>query len=166
MEKYRCWILILLLILTIKSTTVTENYTHITVENIEILQTPELTKQNVIKFIKQLPLQHADILYQKIILETGHLTSQLATNYNNLTGMRVVKKRITTQSGIAIKGYGKYDDWRDSILDYLLWQQSVVKKKLSKSEYYDFTAKIYSVRKNEYVKTLKQIRLPYEMRNM
>lgn len=158
--KYRCWILILILSLT----------THVSTKPISVLETkiekiekPELTKENVIKFIKELPLQHADILYQKIILETGHLKSTLAKEYNNLTGMRVVKKRTTTQSGTAIKGYGKYDDWRDSILDYLLWQQAVVKKKMTKEEYYNFTAKIYSVKREQYVKTLKQIKIPHEV---
>lgn len=121
----------------------------------------ELSKSHVIEFIQKLPqLQHPDILYQKIMLETGHLKSKRATSDGNLIGMRTVKKRTTTQSGTSTNGYGKYYDWRDSIIDYLLWQQHVVKRKMSKEQYYNFTAKIYSVNREQYVRVLKQIKVP------
>lgn len=131
-----------------------------TVETLPSAQKYELTKSHVIEFIQKLPIQHPDILYQKIMLETGHLTSKQALEYGNLVGMRTVKKRITTQSGSSSNQYGKYSDWRDSIIDYLLWQQHVVKKRLSKQQYYEFTAKIYSTNREHYVNVLKKIKVP------
>ena len=138
---------------------------HLQTNTPTTLPTPlyELTKSHVIEFIQKLPIQHPDILYQKIMLETGHLKSKRAVSDGNLIGMRTVKQRPTTQSGISTSGYGKYADWRDSIIDYLLWQQYVVKKKMTKEQYYRFTAQIYSTNREKYVKVLKQIKVPQQL---
>ena len=126
------------------------------------IETVVLTKKTLIEFINMLPIQHKKILYQKIMLETGHLKSVRCLRDNNLIGMKCVKVRNTTQTG-SHTSYGVYDDWRDSIIDYLLWQQHCIKKRLTEKEYYDYTCKVYSINKDKYINVLKQIKVPNEL---
>ena len=145
-------ILILSMICSIQVTNSTPTLNYAVKDNVE------LTKENVWKFINTLPIQHPSIVYKKIMLETAHLKSKIAINNNNLCGMKRSKVRPNIQLGERY-GHAVYDDWRDSIVDYLLWQQYCIKRKLSEEEFYAYISRTYSTNK-QYVNTLKRMK-PY-----
>lgn len=121
-----------------------------TVQNERSVQTQlEMIKD----YMHQINLQHKDIVYAQLLLETGNLTSTLYKTNNNLFGMKVAKQRPT--SNINSKGYAKYNTWQESVLDYALWQVKYAHN-LSETEYLQFLAKYYAKDK-EYINKLKKI---------
>lgn len=90
----------------------------------------------------QLGVKHPDIVYRQYQIESGYGTSWLATNNNNLFGMKCVTKRSTTQIG-CINGYGSYMSVRESVIDMRLWQLESGTDKLSRAEYLAYLRNVY-----------------------
>jgi uncharacterized FlgJ-related protein len=109
--------------------------------------------QTVKKFIYSLPFTQKEIVLAQSIFESGWFSSKLFKRTNNLFGMKMPKSRETT----AIKssnGYAVYEDWKKSIIDYLLLQKTL--NITSKSEYYHYLNKRYS-ENGKYSKNIKSI---------
>jgi len=123
----------------------------------------ELTKSNLWSFIDKLPLQHKDIVYQQALLESAHLQSKVTLENNNIFGMKCAKVRKHVHNGSKGK-YAYYLDWRDSVVDYMLWQQHCYPKRVTKEQYYQKLQRIYSQTHN-YVRILKQIEHPCKKMN-
>ena len=71
--------------------------------------------------IAQLNIKHPDIVFWQAEIETGNFTSDIFKENKNLFGMREVKSRPTTQTGVN-KYYGVYESWQMSVIDYALLQ--------------------------------------------
>ena len=102
-----------------------------------------LTKEVLWKEIKSLNIEHAEIVFAQAILESGHFRSKLFKINNNLFGMRLPKKRETTAVGKNL-GYAKYENWIESVKDYALYQQFVMKRKnYTEVEYFKYLDRVY-----------------------
>lgn len=102
------------------------------------------TKESVYMALKELDVQHADVVYAQIILESANLKSKLFKTNNNLIGMKHPKRRLTTSLG-SKHGYAHYEDWYSCLEDYVLYQGSVLRDKtLSKAQYLAFLKKNYA----------------------
>jgi len=116
----------------------------------------DLTKQKLWEEIKSLNIEHAEIVFAQAILESGHFQSKVFRLNNNLFGMRLPKKRETTALGKNL-GYAKYTNWIDSVKDYALFQQFVMRKKTyNKTEYLSYLDRVYCQSKG-YSAKLKKI---------
>lgn len=117
-----------------------------TVELPKIEETKIITKQDILDSIWNeilyLELEHPEIVYSQILLETGYLNSKLFRTNNNLFGMRISGSRATTSNKI-INGYKWYPHWKDSLLDYALLQMAFYKNK-SKKEYHEKLSRVYA----------------------
>ena len=78
--------------------------------------------ENLEKYLQLTQAPDPDIMISQFIVETGWFTSKSFLLGNNISGMKVPAKRITTSSG-KIFGYAKYNHWTDSVDDFLLWLQ-------------------------------------------
>lgn len=87
-------------------------------------------------------IKFGHILYAQILLESG-FQSELAVKANNLIGMKLPRKRITTAIG-EYKGYAVYGSWKDCVIDYVLWQNSQMKGIKCESAYLDRLSSIYA----------------------
>lgn len=72
-------------------------------------------------------LDYEGVKYQDIVmlqsrLETGHYTSDIFLNGNNLFGMRYPNRRPTVATGVYNE-HAQYAHWSDSVIDYALWQK-------------------------------------------
>lgn len=67
-------------------------------------------------------VKYQDIVLLQSQLETGHYTSDIFLNGNNLFGMKYPSRRPTVATGIY-KGHAQYKHWSDSVIDYVLWQE-------------------------------------------
>lgn len=102
-----------------------------------------LTKEVLWKEIKSLNIEHAEIVFAQAILESGHFRSKLFKTNNNLFGMRLPKKRETTAVGKNL-GYARYKSWNESVKDYALYQQFVMKRKnYTEVEYFKYLDRVY-----------------------
>ena len=117
-----------------------------------------LTKENVILFLLEINIKYPEIVYAKIMLETGNLSSQICRENNNLFGMKTIGNRPTTNKG-SKNGYAYFESWKDSIIDYLLYQSLYLKNK-SKEEYYNYLLNTYSQDSN-YIYKIKELEESY-----
>ena len=67
-------------------------------------------------------IKYQDIVLLQSQLETGHYTSDIFLNGNNLFGMKYPNRRPTVATGIY-KEHAKYAHWSDSVVDYAMWQE-------------------------------------------
>lgn len=109
---------------------------------------------NIEELLVKTHMEHPHIVLAQIRLESGNLKSKLATENNNLLGMKYPYQRPTTSSGER-NGYAYFDTWQDCIYDYLIWQSRYAKK-LTEEEYYNYLESVYA-QDEGYIKKLKQI---------
>ena len=89
-------------------------------------------------------LEHKDIVYAQAVLETGHFTSKVCLEYNNLFGLYDSKN----------KDYYKFNHWSESVVAYKEWIQ---KKYQPPNNYYTFLREINYAEEKNYTRILKEI---------
>ena len=89
-------------------------------------------------------LEHKDVVYAQAVLETGHFTSRVCLEYNNLFGLYDSKN----------KDYYKFNHWSESVVAYKEWIQ---KKYQPPNNYYAFLEEINYANDKDYISILKSI---------
>lgn len=106
---------------------------------------PELTLENVYKELIRKEIQHPEIVIRQVIAETQWLKCRnCSKQFGNLFG-------FTTKNG-----YLKFDNWVASVTYYKQWQDAYYKG----GDYYQFLHRIGYATAPNYIRLLKQIRLP------
>jgi uncharacterized FlgJ-related protein len=115
----------------------------------------EINKEILVKTMKEMGIQHVDIVLAQAILESGTFTSKVFKTKNNMFGMKVPGRRETT--AINKKGYAAYSSWYDCVKDYKLYQDYITKNKpISRDQYVAIISKRYS-ETPDYMQRLKKI---------
>lgn len=120
----------------------------------------ECNEENVKSYIAKLHLSFPEIVYQQTVLESGHYTSNVFKTMHNLTGMKVSGGRPTLGRNNGNQ-FAEYDNWKESLVDYALWQAAYTRDIKTSKEYYEFLDKIYCARDSggtKYSTKLKQIK--------
>jgi flagellum-specific peptidoglycan hydrolase FlgJ len=90
-----------------------------------VVETPPqyylFSKENMIRLIYDLNIAHPDIVIAQAIIESGNFKSNIFKENNNLFGMKMPEYRKTTAIGTN-RGHAVYSSWRESVIDYALWQ--------------------------------------------
>ena len=79
------------------------------------------SKENMMRLMYNLKIAHPDIVMAQAIIESGNFKSKIFKENNNLFGMKMPEYRKTTAIGIN-RGHAVYRNWRESVIDYALWQ--------------------------------------------
>lgn len=79
------------------------------------------SKENMMRLMYNLKIAHPDIVMAQAIIESGNFKSNIFKENNNLFGMKMPEYRKTTAIGIN-RGHAVYRNWRESVIDYALWQ--------------------------------------------
>lgn len=116
-------------------------------------QNLDFNTENLKKEIERLNIKHSDIVYAQAVLETAEFKSRVFKNNNNLFGMKLAYSRPTTALGMELN-HAYYSSWKESVLDYALWQSSFGRR-LSRDEYLDLISKIYAEDKSYINKIMK-----------
>ena len=119
----------------------------------------ECNTKNVKDYIDKLHLKFPNIVLQQVLLESGNFKSPLCKNYNNIVGMRPSLTRPTIAQETN-DNFAKYDNWRESLIDYTFWQCSFTRDIKTEEQYYDFLDKVYCEKdssNSKYSDRLKQI---------
>lgn len=133
------------------------------IERIPVLLTPRVdlcTDENVTAYINKLHLKHQHIVWQQTVLESAHYTSPYFKMYNNVTGMHVCVGRPSTGTN-ADNIMASYDGWKESLVDYAIWQAAYAANIESDEDYYYFLDRVYCttvVAGQTYSQRLKQIK--------
>jgi len=76
-------------------------------------------------------------------LETGNYTSRIFVENNNLFGMKLATVRPTTAVGERYT-YACYENWQQSVIDYVMYQLSYYSNEKSDIAYINRISKTYS----------------------
>lgn len=112
------------------------------------------SKENLEKELINLNIKFPDIVLAQAILETNNFKSRIFLENNNLFGMKPAKLRPTTSNGV-LNGYAYYNNWKESVLDYALYQAAYAKSIDTEDNYYILLTTF--AEDTSYIKKLKNI---------
>lgn len=115
----------------------------------------EFSEERLIEEINKMNFQRPSIILAQAKLETGHFKSKLFKENHNLFGMKKPWSRATTALGEK-NGHAYYHNWRDSLIDYALYQSRYVKAGITETEYLTQLNDTYATDPSYHVK-LKRI---------
>jgi uncharacterized FlgJ-related protein len=107
------------------------------------------------QYIRSLNIRHADIVYAQAVLESNNFKSRIFIESNNLFGMKKAMQRPTTCTSTH-RGHAMYSDWKQSVMDYALFQAAFLRDLKTREQYLNYLAQNYAEDPN-YVTKLKSI---------
>ena len=113
----------------------------------------EIVKQNI---------KYPNIALAQAVHESGHFSSNVYLENNNLFGMKKPSVRKTLATG-ENRGHATFNNWVDSVKDYKLFQDELGYSKLSVKDYFNKLDKDYCPGCN-YSKKIKD-QLEYNKKN-
>jgi hypothetical protein len=114
-------------------------------ERIPVVLTPkaeQCTDENVKAYIERLHLKFSKIVYQQVMLESGNLKSPAFRELHNLVGMQVSSGRQGPGKDVGQR-FASYDNWKESLVDYAIWQAMYTGDIKTEEDYYYFLDKVY-----------------------
>lgn len=121
----------------------------------------EFSPKKLFSYILDLKIKFPKVVMCQAILETG-FNSNIFKNNNNIFNMRISTTRPTTQIGIN-NGYAVYSNWKESVIDYAIWQAYVISPNIKTDyEYFDFLEKAKFAESQNYIENLKKIYMNFD----
>ena len=118
-------------------------------------ESDSFSQEALVKELKRLNVRFPEIILAQSILETGHFSSRIFKENNNLFGMKQARARSTTAVGTQLN-HAYYDNWKQSVMDYALFQNAYMNKLRKEKQYLNYLEKNYAEAK-DYDKTLLQV---------
>lgn len=115
----------------------------------------EFSAENLRAYLLELNIKFPHIVYAQARLESGNFKSQIFKTNNNLFGMKIARKRPTTNKGEE-NGHAYYDTWKESVQDYAFFQAAYLNDIKSESEYLEYLNANYAGTPN-YINLLNDI---------
>lgn len=109
----------------------------------------EFSKENLIEYILELNIEFPHIVIAQSMVETGYYTSNIFRENNNLFGMKEAKQRPTTNKGTE-NNHAYYHHWKESVLDYAMYQAKYLSNLKTDDEYLQYIAQNYAESPNYY----------------
>ena len=135
-----------------------EEYENIDFESdVIVLEAPgeSFSQEELVNELKRLNVRFPHIVLAQAILETGYYESRIFNENHNLFGMKLARARSTTAKGLQYE-HAYYDHWKESVIDYALFQNAYMNKLRKESAYLKYLDKNYAEAKN-YDKKLLEI---------
>ena len=131
-------------------TTLSSEERSIIIKNIDPFKIDELKG-----YLIDLNIKFPDIVYAQARLETNGFKSKIFRENNNLFGMKASTRRSSTNKGEQ-HGHAYYDSWRESVLDFALWQCRYLNNISTKEQYFRYLKANYAEDPN-YIDKLKKM---------
>lgn len=139
----------------VKKEPITAYEKEILILNLEKQQN-EFSKNKLVYEIKRLNIRFPYIVLAQSIIETGHWTSQIFKENNNLFGMRQAPGRINTAKGTQNE-HALYDDWKQSVYDYAFYSCLYLKNIETEEQYFNYLSSVYAEAGDKYTIELKKV---------
>jgi hypothetical protein len=107
----------------------------------------EFSKEAVVEELKRLNVKYPHIVLAQALIESGHFQSNIFRANNNLFGMKEAKQRTTTARGTNL-GHAYYDNWKESILDYAIFQSAYLRDLKTEEQYLSYLGANYAEASN------------------
>lgn len=108
-----------------------------------------------IEYLRSINIKFPEIVYAQAVLETGNFKSKIFNTNNNLFGMKEATKRPTLAKGTELE-HAYYDNWRESVIDYALYQARYLNSIKTEDQYYEYLEANYA-EDPEYLFKIKNI---------
>ncbi|MES3016878.1 MAG: glucosaminidase domain-containing protein [Bacteroidota bacterium] len=120
--------------------------------------TEDFSAEALLAYMKKLKIKYPETVLSQAILETGNFTSDIFKENHNLFGMKVAGSRPTSAIGTN-RNHAQYRNWKESVMDYALFQSFIIAKLPSnnKEEYRTYIQKFYSTTSDYLVRIDKAI---------
>jgi uncharacterized FlgJ-related protein len=118
------------------------------------------TKEKLILYVNSLNLKFPHIILAQAQLESGNFTSHIFKSNNNFFGMKQARSRPTTCIRLQ-HGHAYYNNWKDCVIDYALYQAAYLKNIKTEEQYYNYIGRNYAENAN-YAKIVKKIAQNYK----
>jgi hypothetical protein len=118
------------------------------------------SQEALVEYVYSLNVRFPHIILAQAHLESGKFTSGIFLKNNNLFGMRQARLRPTTNKG-SRNGFAKYDHWRDSVMDYILYYAVYMHKFKTEEAYYAYLDRSYA-NNPHYSKLIRKIAESYK----
>jgi len=107
----------------------------------------QFSKEAVVEELKRLNVKYPHIVLAQALIESGHFQSNIFRANNNLFGMKEAKQRTTTARGTNL-GHAYYDNWKESILDYAIFQSAYLRDLKTEEQYLSYLGANYAEASN------------------
>lgn len=115
----------------------------------------EFSSKRLYEYLKDINVKFPEIVFAQAVLETGGFQSDVFRSNNNIFGMKEAKRRPTLSKGTELN-HAYYDSWKESVIDYALYQSLFLSDLKTPEQYYEYLSKNYAEDPN-YVKSVKDI---------
>jgi uncharacterized FlgJ-related protein len=125
-----------------------------------------LSQDKVIELLKKHKVRNPYIALAQAYVETNLGRTGIGKPNKNLFGMRFARQRSTLAIGEE-NNFAVFDNWKESVLDYTLWQDAVfgVNTNITEEQYYNVLDQIYCEGNNTYSVRVKQIINDYKLKS-
>jgi uncharacterized FlgJ-related protein len=120
----------------------------------------EFSEVKLYKFIESLNIRFPHIVMAQAVIETGSFTSNMFRTHNNLFGMTCPNRRPTTNIG-EVSGYAKFENWKQSVIDYALFQAAYMSSIKTEADYFSYISRNYA-QDSTYVEKVRKIANRYK----
>ena len=103
----------------------------------------KFTEDKLVQYLKDLNVKYPEVVYAQAVMESGGFKSDLFKSQNNLFGMKRAKQRPTLALNKKTL-YACFKNWRESVIDYTLYQSRFIGKIDTRAEYIRHLAKNYA----------------------
>jgi hypothetical protein len=111
------------------------------------LQKNEFSKEALVAELKKLNVKFPYIVLAQSMIESGHFQSNIFRENNNLFGMKQAMQRVTTALGTQ-NNHAYYENWRESVLDYAMFQSSYLRDIKTETAYMEYLGANYAEASN------------------
>lgn len=115
----------------------------------------KFSEERLKQFILELNIRFPHIVLAQAKLESGYFKSKMFRTNNNFFGMKVARKRPTTNKGEQY-GHAYFDSWKDCVVDYAFYQAAYLHDIRTEAQYFAYLGANYAEDPN-YVAKLKKL---------
>ena len=128
--------------------------------SINIVEQP-FSEKEFVHYLDEINIRFPEVVYAQAFLETGGFKSEIFLINNNLFGMKMARQRPRTSTGMN-RNHAVYNTWRESVLDYALYQSHYLSKIKTQEEYIDAIGRVYAEDPSYKKKVLKIIKEKFD----
>ena len=121
------------------------------------IENESFTKEEFIKEIKRLNIRFPHIVMAQAMIESGHFQSNIFRSNHNLFGMKQARQRVTTARGTNL-GHAYYDNWKESVMDYAVFQSAYLRDLKTEAAYLEYLDKNYAMAPNYDIAVLNMVK--------
>lgn len=113
------------------------------------------SEDTLVYLLTELNVKFPHIVLAQSIIETGHWSSRIFKENNNLFGMKEAYVRVHTAKGTQ-HNHAYYENWRESVYDYAFYQCRYLGGIKTEQEYLQYLSRSYAEAPN-YIQSIKRV---------